>query len=234
MWKDFFINNEKTRRDRVRKSLENVSEGQTILDAWAGEMQYKQYCKHLLYTSQDFNQYDGKWDGVWGQMWSWERSTDITSDIINIPVENWSYDNILCTEVLEHIPYPDKAIQEFSRILKTWWKLILTAPFCSLTHFSPYYFSNGFSEYRYKKILGDCGLEIVELTKNWNYFNYLEQENARLPSMAKKYWKQNILVVLLISFLALIQIFILKYLWRNDKWSSEMLCFWTHIIAIKK
>ncbi len=229
----FFINNEKYRIEWIHSVLKNIPNNQSILDAWAGELQYKKFCTHLQYTSQDFNQYDGKWDNMAGQMWNWARSTDITSDIVSIPVSDSSFDNILCTEVLEHIPYPDRAIWEFSRILKTWGQLIITAPFCSMTHFSPYYFANGFSEYWYKKILEENNLKITTLVKNGNYFNYLEQESTRLPLMVKRYCSTNLLLFGFVWFFSIMQILLLKYLSTLDKKSNEMLYFGTHIIAIK-
>jgi hypothetical protein len=34
----------------------------TILDASAGESQFKKFCTHLKYSVQDFGQYEGKTD----------------------------------------------------------------------------------------------------------------------------------------------------------------------------
>ena len=44
---------------------------------------------------------------------------DFVSDLLNIPVPDKSYDVILCTEVIEHVPDPISAINEISRILKS-------------------------------------------------------------------------------------------------------------------
>lgn len=65
---------------------------------------------------------------------------NILSDITTILELDASFDAVKCIEVFEHIPEPVKAVKEFSRILKPGGILILTAPFCSLTHFAPYYF----------------------------------------------------------------------------------------------
>ena len=138
----------------LKKTLELIPAGQTHLDAGAGELKYKKFCSHLNYQSQDFGQYDGQGNQKGFQTQSWDNSkVDYVSDITAIPVADASFDNIMCIEVLEHVPEPIKAIKEFSRILKTGGKLILTAPFCSLTHFAPYYFQNGFSKYWYEKFL---------------------------------------------------------------------------------
>ena len=39
-------------------------------------------------------------------------------DIWDIKEKNNVFDAILCTEVFEHIPYPNETIKEFSRLLK--------------------------------------------------------------------------------------------------------------------
>ncbi len=54
---------------------------------------------------------------------------DFFGDAMELPMKNESVDTILCTEVLEHIPAPEKVIAEFSRVLKKGGTLITTAPF---------------------------------------------------------------------------------------------------------
>jgi 2-polyprenyl-3-methyl-5-hydroxy-6-metoxy-1,4-benzoquinol methylase len=45
----------------------------------------------------------------------WDISQiDIISDITSIPVLNYSFDIVLCTEVLEHVPNPVAAIEEMA------------------------------------------------------------------------------------------------------------------------
>ncbi|HIG28365.1 MAG TPA: SAM-dependent methyltransferase, partial [Verrucomicrobiales bacterium] len=51
--------NKKTRETWLEKTLASVPEGHRILDAGAGELQYKRFCGHLDYVAQDFAQYDG-------------------------------------------------------------------------------------------------------------------------------------------------------------------------------
>lgn len=56
-------------------------------------------------------------------------AADVFGDAMRIPLEDNSVDTILCTEVLEHIPNPEKAIAEFARILRPNGVVITTAPF---------------------------------------------------------------------------------------------------------
>ena len=41
-----------------------------------------------------------------------------TSDITDIPVPDNSFDFILCSEVLEHVESPEKAMSELCRVIK--------------------------------------------------------------------------------------------------------------------
>jgi len=92
--------------------------GSKILDAGAGRQFYKQFYSRLDYVSQDFGQYDGLGDNVGLHPGSYNNNVDIISDIINIPEPNNSFDQVLSTEVFEHLPNPILAIKEFNRILK--------------------------------------------------------------------------------------------------------------------
>ena len=121
-------------------------------------------------------------------MGKWDNSNlDIISDITKIPEPDASFDVILCTEVFEHLPDPISAIKEFSRLLKRGGKLIVTAPFCSLTHFAPYHFYTGFNRYFYEKHLPDNNFDLISIEHNGNYFEYMGQEIRRIESIANKY-----------------------------------------------
>lgn len=179
--------NEHNRAEWVRKTLESLSPGLRILDAGAGQQQYRKYCGHLRYVCQDFAQYDHK-NGVGLQHKNWDYGKlDLVCDITAIPEPDASFDAILCTEVFEHIPDPIAAIREFSRLLPKGGQLILTSPFWSLTHFAPYHFASGFSTYWYKKHLADHGFDITELTPNGNYFECVAQEIRRISDIVSRY-----------------------------------------------
>lgn len=147
----------------------------------------------MKYVSQDFGQYNGDGDNKGIQTGKWDNSKlDIISDITTIPEPNKSFDAIMCVEVFEHLPNPIAAIKEFSRLLKDDGVLILTAPFCSLTHFSPYLFYTGFNRYFYETHLIENNFEILEIASNGNYFEYMAQELMRIPNCSSKYSNTNI------------------------------------------
>lgn len=226
--------NQETRDDWIKEQLSIIPKNSRLLDAGAGELRYKKHCSHLLYTSQDFCEYNGEGDKKGLQTSTFDTSAiDIVSDITEIPVESSSFDYILCTEVIEHIPNPHLALKEFQRILKKGGKLILTAPFCSLTHYAPFHYCTGFNKYFYNYTLETkLGFKILETHINGNYYEYLGQELRRLPSISKRYSKKTIgfFSKLLIGLL----LTDLKKLSDCDSGSEELLCHGYHIVAEKK
>lgn len=228
--------NKSTRDAWLEKVLGQIPDGSKILDAGAGELQYKKYCDHLEYVSQDFGQYDGKGDSIGLQKTQgWDNTKlDIVSDITNIPVSDASFDAVMCIEVLEHIPEPILAIKEFYRILRGG-TMILTAPVCSLTHFAPYYFYNGYSRYFYERILRENGFEIEELTYNGNWFEYIAQELHRLPYVLNRYsgFRGGRLLSLCIRIVLFPFFILLAKASARDAGSNELLSFGIHVRARK-
>lgn len=54
---------------------------------------------------------------------------DFCGDAAFLPLADGSVDTILCTEVMEHVPHPEKTIEEFARVLRPGGTVITTAPF---------------------------------------------------------------------------------------------------------
>lgn len=224
--------NAATREDWLERVLRDIPEGSRLLDAGAGEQQFRKYCGHLRYVSQDFAQYDPTQLATGLQMPTWDYGKlDIICDINAIPEPDCSFDAILCTEVFEHLPDPIQALGEFARLLRPGGTLILTAPFCSLTHFAPFHFYSGFSRYFYETHLPRHGFEIVELEPNGNFFEYLAQEINRVESVAAKYCQEQIQDWERWALRALLDM--LERFSERDTHSDELLNFGYHVLAIK-
>jgi len=229
--------NEAPREAWLRETLARVPADSRLLDAGAGEQRHKKYCAHLRYIAQDFAQYDGKGDAVGLQTGAWDQSRlDIVGDIAAVSEPDASFDAILCVEVFEHIPHPVEALKEFARLLKPGGSLILTAPFCSMTHFAPFHFYTGFSRYFYSHYLPLYGFEIVEMEFNGNYFEYLAQEIRRLPDIAARYAgrRSRSLRSIALRLATWVVLKVLQSFTKADTGSAELLCYGTHLLAVKK
>lgn len=152
-----------------------IPPGARVLDAGAGSCRYQPLFQHCHYESQDFAQYEGE-NHCYGQL-------DYVGDIGAIPVVDGYFDCILCTEVLEHLPEPERAISEFARILKKGGRLILTAPLGSGIHMAPYHYFGGFSRYWYDYALPKYGFEIRSIQANGGFFKLYGQESQRFLAL---------------------------------------------------
>ena len=141
---------------KIKSWLVELEPGKKILDAGAGNMPFRNFIEKrgLMYYSHDFGQYTGgeKWGLSNAKVWE-SKKCSIISDITNIPVEDNSFDYILCTEVLEHIFDPEKATKELIRILKPKGCILFTIPFACLPHQKPYFFNSGLSAEWFKKLV---------------------------------------------------------------------------------
>lgn len=224
--------NSSFREEWLKEVLSEIPKGKKILDAGAGESQYKIYCEHLDYIAQDFAMYDGVGDSKGIQKEKRDYSNlDIVSDITSIPIENDYFDAVMCIEVFEHLPNPIEALLELNRVLKPGGKLILTAPFASLTHYSPYHYATGFNKYFYEHHLKNIDHESIRIQANGNYFEFLAQEVRRINTVSQKYSgkKTNLLIKLGIN----IVLYFLNSSSLNDKGSDEILNFGYNVVSTK-
>lgn len=223
--------NEKPRQAWLKQTLGALPKGARILDAGAGELKNRQYCSHLNYVSQDFCQYQGAEgglnEGLQTERWDTSR-IDLVSDITTIPAPDASFDAILCSEVLEHVPEPTHALDEFTRLLKPGGVLILTAPFASNVHMAPYHYCSGFSKYWYQYHLQQRGFVIRSLVANGDWYALLRQEIIRLGGLERKRgnWAWPLAYAYAVLGLA-------YFKFRADKKAEDLACFGWHCVAVK-
>jgi SAM-dependent methyltransferase len=163
-------------RDRwVAKLAATVPAGARVLDVGAGTCPYRARFAHCDYRTHDFKRYEGEKLGggsAYGHI-------DYASDITAIPAPDASFDVILCTEVLEHVPQPIEAVREMTRLLKPGGRLFLSAPLGSGRHQLPYHYYGGFTPEWYQDVARRLKLEVVSITPNGGFFRLMAQEMAR-------------------------------------------------------
>jgi len=164
----------KRRREFVADFLQGLPQNTSLLDVGAGIQKYRQFCSHLKYTSQDLAQYDGIGDGVGFQSGSWDMpSIDIISDISSIPVPDASFDAVICTDVLEHVPNVCSALLELDRVVRPGGQILITVPSQCDAHQTPFFYSGGYSSYLFKKVFPEYK---VTVDYESGYFETVDQK----------------------------------------------------------
>jgi SAM-dependent methyltransferase len=102
-----------------------------------------------------------------------DRSTpDVVGSATDIPLPDASFDTVVCTEVLEHVPDPLKALKEMYRVLKPGGRLILSTPMYWPRHEVPY----DFFRYPYDGLLHlikESGFELTELYNRGRSYTFI-------------------------------------------------------------
>ena len=122
-----------------------------LLDAGAGRMAYRAmleaYCER--YESLDMS--DEANVGV-----------DHIADLRNTGLPDAEYDSIFCTQVLQHLPEPDRAIAEIARMLKPAGRAVLSVPHMVWLHNEPHDYLR-FTGHGMKFLLEKAGLKPISI-----------------------------------------------------------------------
>jgi len=220
------IDNQIIRDEWIVDKLKAIPANSKILDAGCGSQRYRKDCGHLQYYAQDFGGYtvDDK-ESFTARTETYEYGQlDYRGDIWNIAEKDSTFDIILCTEVFEHIPYPNETIQEFYRLLKHNGKLILTAPSNCLRHMDPCYYYSGFSDRYFEFMLAQNGFINITIEPVGSYHSWLFVEVDRCMRHEGAW-----------AMLTLWPALIYHYLKQRRPTHKEVntLCFGYHVIAEK-
>lgn len=105
---------------------------------------------------------------------------DIIGSIEDLPIDDNSFDLVVCTQVLEHIREPQQAVNELNRILRPGGVVILTTNFQYGLHGAPHdYFR--FSRYALTHLFSSSGLEISKMVSRGGYLGAIAQFLYEFP-----------------------------------------------------
>lgn len=167
----------------VASQARALAPGSRVLDVGAGPCKYRPLFAHCVYKSQDFGAHQASNHGPMPEReWIYGR-IDYVSDAASIPVPDASFDAVLCTEVLEHVPEPIRVVGELARVLRPGGKLILTAPLGSGVHQEPDHYYGGYTPFWYQRFLGAAGFREVQVTPNGGFFKHYGQESRRFSAL---------------------------------------------------
>jgi len=144
-----------------------------------------------------------------------EFQPTVLGDAHRLPFKDDIFNGVKCTELLEHVEYPEKVIKEVARVLKPSGVLILSMPFNFPIHADPYDFQR-FTDYKLKKML-ENNFEIILMKKQGLFFtvlgNMLKQAITNMKSRFKQIFYLTFpLLDLLVKFDNLVFVKNSKYL----------------------
>lgn len=116
--------------------------GDSVLDVGSNFQLLKPYCQNKFYLGLDIDSNDSK--------------PDILGDGLNLPFIDMSFDTVVATEIIEHVPNPLQLLKECSRVCRN--RLIVTTP-------NPFRIDY-ITEWILRKLEMDSGGHLYKLSKN--------------------------------------------------------------------
>jgi SAM-dependent methyltransferase len=149
--------------------LRQVARGR-VLDVGCGTMPFKGHLERLpAVTGYDSLDVEARTPGV----------TFIASIDRMAPVPDATYDTVLCSEVLEHVPDPFAGLREIRRVLKPGGVLLLSVPFLARLHEEPHdYFR--YTEHGLRQTLARLAYEVDDLAATGSVFSFAGHQVSSL------------------------------------------------------
>jgi SAM-dependent methyltransferase len=149
--------------DAVAAFARVLPAGARVLDAGAGEGQYKRHFARQRYCGVDLTVGDGAWD---------YSGLDAVADLGALPFGDGTFAAAVHIVTIEHLREPGRALQEMARTLAPGGRLLIAAPHEWEVHQAPHdYFR--YTRYGLAYLLEKAGLEISEIRPAGGYFRLL-------------------------------------------------------------
>jgi SAM-dependent methyltransferase len=147
----------------VASFAKTLPERARLLDAGAGEGQYRSKFAHQRYCGVDLAVGDAAWD---------YSHLDALADLTALPFRNATFQTAIHIVTIEHLPEPARALAEIARCLVSGGTLLIAAPHEWEVHQAPHdYFR--YTRYGLAYLLERTGFEVLEIRACGGYFRLL-------------------------------------------------------------
>ena len=131
-----------------------------VLDIGGGEQnRYKKLFQYQTFTALDIRS---------------GPKVDIVASAENIPLPDGSKDSVLSTQMLEHVKYPEKCVQEMYRVLRKGGHALITAPQWNELHSEPHDYWR-YTKYGLIELFERNGFKLVEYEQRGGFFTTMGQ-----------------------------------------------------------
>jgi SAM-dependent methyltransferase len=152
-------------QDAVEAFAKSLEDGARVLDAGAGEGQYKDRFGKQRYCGVDLGVGDAGWD---------YSGLDAVADLTALPFRDGAFRAALHIVTIEHLREPGSALREIARTLAPGGTILIAAPHEWEVHQAPHDFFR-FTRYGLAHLLEKAGLEVDEMRAAGGYFRLLSR-----------------------------------------------------------
>ncbi len=135
-----------------------ISEGSLVLDVGGNRMG-----KRGLFDVEKYN-----FEVVYANL-SRAKKPDVQSDASCLPFREAAFDAVICSELLEHVPYPPDVLREIFRVLRKNGMLLICVPFLIKIHGDPYDYAR-YTDYYWSETLRAAGFSGLVIEKQGSFW----------------------------------------------------------------
>jgi SAM-dependent methyltransferase len=151
--------------DGVQDFAAGLKPGAMVLDAGAGEGQYRDYFQGHRYVGVDL--------GVGDAAWNYSK-LDCVADLLRLPFQSGVFDGFVSVVTLEHVTEPGLAIAEMARVAREGAMLYLVVPHEWEVHQHPHDYWR-FTKFGVRRLLETNGWDVVRLEPGGGFFRLLSR-----------------------------------------------------------